>query len=66
MIEDNLEWLVFPPAVDLSNTVMITPAGDRDLLEREDQLAAWIAAERGRIPGVEAASGRLTEVRELR
>ncbi|MGH2963188.1 MAG: CGNR zinc finger domain-containing protein, partial [Solirubrobacterales bacterium] len=27
---------------------------------------AWIAAERGRIAGVEAASGRLTEVRQLR
>ena len=61
-----LPWLVFPPAVDLANTVMVTPAGDRDLLESEDQLDAWIAAERGRIPGVEAATGRLAEVRVLR
>jgi predicted RNA-binding Zn ribbon-like protein len=45
---------------------MVTPAGDRDLLGSEDQLDAWIAAERGRIPGVEAATGRLAEVRELR
>jgi predicted RNA-binding Zn ribbon-like protein len=66
MIHEPLPWLVFPPAVDLSNTVMVTPAGDRDLLEREDQLDAWIAAERSRIAGVEAAAGRLEEVRELR
>lgn len=59
-------WLGFPPAVDLANTVIVTSAGDRDLLEDEDQLKAWIAAERGRIAGVEAASGRLPEVRALR
>jgi predicted RNA-binding Zn ribbon-like protein len=61
-----LPWLVFPPAVDLANTVMLTPAGERDLLTGDDQLEAWIGAERGRIPGVEAASGRLAEVRDLR
>jgi predicted RNA-binding Zn ribbon-like protein len=61
-----LPWLVFPPAVDLANTVMVASAGDRDLLETDDHLQAWIAAERGRIPGVEAATGRLTEVRDLR
>jgi predicted RNA-binding Zn ribbon-like protein len=66
MSDAQLPWLVFPPAVDLANTVMVTPRGDRDLLESEEQLDAWIAAERGRIPGVEAASGRLAEVRELR
>jgi predicted RNA-binding Zn ribbon-like protein len=66
MTDENLPWLVFPPAVDLANTVMVTPAGDRDLLEREDQLEAWIAAEGNRIPGVQAASGRLAEVRDLR
>ena len=66
MLDEDLPWLVFPPAVDLSNTVMVTPAGDRDLLESEEQLDDWIAIERDRIAGVEAASGRLAEVRELR
>jgi len=66
MADENLPWLVFPPAVDLANTVMVTPAGNRDLLEREEQLDDWIAVERDRIGGVEAASGRLAEVRDLR
>jgi predicted RNA-binding Zn ribbon-like protein len=66
MADKNLPWLVFPPAVDLSNTVMVAPGGDLDLLESEEQLEAWIAMERDRIPGVEAASGRLAEVRDLR
>ena len=66
MADENFPWLLFPPAVDLSNTVMVTSAGDRDVLEREDQLEAWIAAERDRIPGVEAAAGRLAQVRDLR
>jgi predicted RNA-binding Zn ribbon-like protein len=63
---ETLPWLVFPPAIDLANTVIATPVGDRDLLEQDDQLDAWIAAERDRIPGVDAASGRLPEVRQLR
>ena len=66
MTDESLPWLVFPPAVNLANTVMVTPAGDRDLLESQDQLEAWIAAERDRIPGVEAAAGRLGDVRDLR
>jgi predicted RNA-binding Zn ribbon-like protein len=66
MVLDALPWLVFPPAIDLANTVMVGPAGDRDLLASDDQLEAWVAAERGRIAGVEAASGRLAEVRSLR
>jgi predicted RNA-binding Zn ribbon-like protein len=61
-----LPWLVFPPAVDLANTVIATPAGNRDLLGTEDDLDAWVAAERGRIPGVDAAGGRLADVRQLR
>ena len=56
MTNEALPWLGFPPAVDLANTVMVTPAGELDLLEDEGQLRAWIAAERGRIAGVEAAS----------
>jgi predicted RNA-binding Zn ribbon-like protein len=66
MAPEALPWLLFPPAVDLANTVTVTPAGDHDLLTSEDELDAWIAAERGRIPGVEAAAGRLAEVRGLR
>jgi predicted RNA-binding Zn ribbon-like protein len=66
MTHEALPWLGFPPAVDLANTVMVTPAGELDLLEDEGQLRAWIDAERGRIVGVEAASGRLPEVRALR
>jgi predicted RNA-binding Zn ribbon-like protein len=66
MAHERLPWLVFPPAVDLANTVVVRPAGDRDLLTTDDQLEEWIAAERGRIPGVEAAAGRLAEVRDLR
>jgi predicted RNA-binding Zn ribbon-like protein len=66
MANETLPWLTFPPAVDLSNTVMVTSAGDRDLLSTTEQLDAWIAAERGRIPDVEAASGRLPDVRTLR
>jgi predicted RNA-binding Zn ribbon-like protein len=66
MAHDTLPWLGFPPAVDLANTVLVTPDGNRDLLENDDQLDAWVAAERGEIPGVEAASGRLAEVRQLR
>jgi predicted RNA-binding Zn ribbon-like protein len=65
-VYDALPWLVFPPAVDLANTVMVGPAGDRDLLASDDQLEAWVGAERGRIAGVEAVSGRLAEVRDLR
>jgi predicted RNA-binding Zn ribbon-like protein len=66
MVDETLLWLVFPPAVDLANTVIDTPAGDLDLLESEEQLATWIEIERERIPGVEGVSGRLEEVRGLR
>jgi predicted RNA-binding Zn ribbon-like protein len=64
--EPYLPWLIFPAAVDLANTVRAAPEGERDLLETDEQLKGWIAAEHGRIPDVEAASGRLGEVRELR
>ena len=66
MTPEALPWLVFPPAVDLANTVVITPAGNHDLLTSEEELEAWIAAELGRIPGVDAAAARLPEVRRLR
>lgn len=66
MTYEALPWLVFPAAVDLSNTVLITPSGERDLLASDDQLEAWIAAERGRIAGVEAAAAHVERVRDLR
>jgi predicted RNA-binding Zn ribbon-like protein len=65
-LDERFLSLGFPPAVDLANTVIVAAAGEQELLEGEDQLDAWIAAERGRIPGVEAASGRLADVRKLR
>jgi predicted RNA-binding Zn ribbon-like protein len=61
-----LPWLIFPPAVDLANTVSASPSGERDLLETDEQLAAWIASEHGRIPDAKAASGHLDQVRALR
>jgi predicted RNA-binding Zn ribbon-like protein len=64
--DTNLPWLIFPPAVDLANTVRAAPAGERDFLETQEQLDAWIVAEHDRITDVRAASGRLDEVRELR
>jgi predicted RNA-binding Zn ribbon-like protein len=66
MADSNFPWLLFPPAVDLANTVIVTSRGERELLEGEDELEQWVGAERGRIPGVDAASGRLADVRELR
>ena len=61
-----MPWLVFPAAVDLANTVVVTAAGDVDLLTTEDELSTWASFERGRVPGVEATAGRLAEVRRLR
>jgi predicted RNA-binding Zn ribbon-like protein len=66
MIDETLPWLTFPAAVDLSNTIVVTPGCDIDLLRTDEQLDVWIAAERGRIACVEAASGRLPDVRALR
>jgi predicted RNA-binding Zn ribbon-like protein len=66
MIDETLPWLTFPAAVDLSNTIVVTPSGDIDLLCTDEQLDVWIAAERGRIACVDAASGRLPDVRALR
>jgi predicted RNA-binding Zn ribbon-like protein len=66
VIDETLPWLTFPPAVDLSNTIVVTPRGELDLLRTDQQLDVWIAAERGRIPSVHAAAGRLHDVRNLR
>ena len=40
MTNEALPWLGFPPAVDLANTVVVTPAGELDLLEDKGQLRA--------------------------
>jgi predicted RNA-binding Zn ribbon-like protein len=66
VVDETLPWLTFPPAVDLSNTIVVTPRGELDLLTTDQQLDVWIAAERGRIPSVNAAAGRLHDVRNLR
>jgi predicted RNA-binding Zn ribbon-like protein len=66
MIDETLPWLTFPAAVDLSNTVVVTPRGEVDLLATDEQLDVWIAAERGRVASVDAAVGRLQDVRALR
>jgi predicted RNA-binding Zn ribbon-like protein len=66
VIDRSLPWLVFPPAVDLANTVVTTSGRPIDLLATEEELDVWVAAERGRIPHVESARGRLGEVRGLR
>ena len=65
-IDRSMPWLVFPPAVDLANTVVATGRGPVDLLATDEELDVWIDAERDRIPNVEAARGRLREVRVLR
>ena len=66
MVDETLPWLTFPAAVDLSNTIVVTPRGEIDLLTSDQQLDVWIAAERGRIAFVDAAAGRLQDVRALR
>ncbi len=65
-VDRSLPWLVFPPAVDLPNTAVMTSGGPLDLLTSEDELAVWVAAEHDRIPDVESTRGRLEELRELR
>jgi predicted RNA-binding Zn ribbon-like protein len=61
-----MPWLVFPPAVDLANTVVVDAGRPVDMLTTDDELAAWAALESGRIPEVEATAGQLVEVRALR
>lgn len=40
MTHEGLPWLGFTPTVDLASTVMVTPAGELDLLKDESQLRA--------------------------
>ena len=60
-----MPWRGFPVAMDLTNTIVMS-VPEVDLLTTEEELAAWTAAETGRVPDVEATSGHLDEVRELR
>ena len=66
MVDETLPWLTFSAAVDLSNTIVVTPRGEIDLLTSDPQLDVWIAAERGRIAFLDAVAGRLQDVRALR
>jgi predicted RNA-binding Zn ribbon-like protein len=66
VIDETLPWLTFAAAVDLSNTIVVTPRGEVDLLTTDEQLDVWIAAERGRVACVDATAGHLADVRALR
>jgi predicted RNA-binding Zn ribbon-like protein len=66
VIDKTLPWLTFPVALDLSNTIVVTPHGQIDLLTTDEQLDVWVTAERGRIASADAAAGRLGDVRALR
>ena len=62
-----MPWLgVFPLAVDIANTVVITGSESVDLLVTDEQLETWIAAETDRFPLARATRGHLREVRLLR
>lgn len=63
---ETFPWLVYPPAVDLANTVYTTPASSGDLLDSEERFALWVAAERGRIAHLDAAARSRSHLRGLR
>lgn len=60
------EWLVYPPAVDLANTIRAGRTGVIDYFADPAGIEKWIAAERDRIPGVETARRHPDRLRELR
>jgi predicted RNA-binding Zn ribbon-like protein len=60
---ESAPWFVYPPAVDLANTV--GPASD-DLLDAEGAAEAFARLERGRFPHVEVVAGRTDEARAVR
>ena len=66
MIDSSFSWLLFPPAVDLANTIVVTGSGPVDLLTTDEELTVWVDAESARFPDARSALGRLTEVRPLR
>lgn len=66
MIDRSFSWLLFPPAVDLANTVVVVGSGPVDLLTTDEELAAWVEVESARFPDARSALGRLDEVRPLR
>jgi predicted RNA-binding Zn ribbon-like protein len=66
-IDRSMPWLgVFPIAVELANTVVITGSGAVDLMATDEELDTWIQAETARFPIAEVARGHLPEVRALR
>jgi predicted RNA-binding Zn ribbon-like protein len=56
-------WFVYPPAVDLANTVA---PGAPDQLADARAAERFVAVERGRIPGVELVAQRLEDARAVR
>jgi predicted RNA-binding Zn ribbon-like protein len=60
------QWLVYPPAVDLANTITAGRTGVIDHLSDRAGIEEWVNAEHDRIPGVEAACRHPERVRELR
>ena len=67
MVDRSLSWIgYFPPAVDLANTIIDSPAGMVDLLATDADLEAWIAAESAQLPLAQAAEGHLADVQVLR
>jgi predicted RNA-binding Zn ribbon-like protein len=62
------EWLGDHLAIDFANTMRRRGAVHCDLLVDGRDVAAWAAAESGRVPAVDAADAhvRLGEIRELR
>lgn len=66
-IDRSMPWLgVFPLAVDLANTVVITGPKSLDLLIGDEDLEEWVDAEIPRWPIARAARGHVDEVRLLR
>lgn len=66
-VDRRLPWLgIFPLAVDLANTDIITAGRRLDLLTNEAELETWIDAERPRYAPASAAAGHLAELRTLR
>jgi predicted RNA-binding Zn ribbon-like protein len=66
-IDRSMPWLgVFPLAVELANTIVVTGSGSIDLMATDEELETWILAEAARFPIAEGARGHLPEVRALR
>jgi len=60
------QWLVYPPAVDLANTITAGRTGKVDHLSDRDGIDEWVRAEHNRIPDVVAAGQNPGHLRALR